>query len=319
MGGSKSAWNIVLGICVVALGTQALGEVRDDPPAPGDAPASAPAPAPAGGRFANAEELLQALETADKDLRTFTAKIQYTKVLPDIQGAGVHLRRGMIWFRSDPAPVSHNAEAGKPAPRPRRQFEVIFDTLVLDGKKREEKEQWVFDGEWLVEKQENIKQFIKRRVIKPGEDRDPLRIGEGPFPIPIGQRRADVLANFDAELVASLDGLPDNEALRALLADNYQLRLKPKAGTRQARDFRVIQMWYRPSDLMPVFASTTNTDDSRAEVFLLGQKRNVEIETGRFSVQPPPPDSGWVVQIDGELPPPVTTRPVQTPGTTIKP
>ena len=40
-------------------------------------------------------------------------------------------------------------------------------------------------GEWFVEKLGNDKQMFKRAIIAPGEKIDPLRIGEGPFPLPI--------------------------------------------------------------------------------------------------------------------------------------
>ena len=64
----------------------------------------------------------------------------------------------------------------------------------------------MFDGQWLIEKRPDKKQFVAREIAAPGEDFDPLSIKEGIMPIPIGQRAADVLERFDVEqFVADLD------------------------------------------------------------------------------------------------------------------
>jgi len=42
--------------------------------------------------------------------------------------------------------------------------------------------------------------FQKRQVVAPGESFDPLSI-DGPFPLPLGQKRETVLARFDVKLI----------------------------------------------------------------------------------------------------------------------
>lgn len=317
----KTSMIAVSGLLMVGVG---LGMTQ--PPPTHTTPPAGAAPA-----ITDADSLLAALENADKDLRSFESQIQYTKVATDLQGNDLHVRRGRLWFQSEcppapPAPAT-GPKADPPAQpsalvRPIRRFEVIFDQLIFDGRKRDDVEQWIFDGAWLVEKHPTDKQFIKRRILKPGEDKDPLRIGEGPFPIPIGQKKADVLRRFMPSLVDPLDGVTASESLKALLRDTWQLRLVPRDGTREARDFREVRMWYRTSDLIPVFAVATNTDGSRGEVFLINQVRNGPIGPERFRTDEPRVEDGWTVQVedfrDGAAPGDGSPS-RRMPGTTIKP
>ena len=90
---------------------------------------------------------------------------------------------------------------------------MTFDTLIVADRRESIGQHYAFDGQWVVEKTPADKQFTKRQVVPPGEDFDPLRIGEGPFPVPVGQRKADILDRFDAEI---LPATPAHELLRAL-------------------------------------------------------------------------------------------------------
>lgn len=311
-----------LGLCGLASAQPPQGTDPGQPAAPPAAPART-------GEIKTAGELLSALESADKDLRTFESLIQYTKVAADVQGNDVHVRRGRLWFQNDPPPATLPAppapaatDGGKgtpPAARARRRFEVIFDTLIFDGRKRDDVEEWVFDGVWLVERHPKEKQFIKRRILKPGEDKDPLRIGEGPFPIPVGQKKDDVLQRFDAKLVDSHDGMSANDDLKRLLAETWQLHLSPREGSAEARDFREVRMWYRRADLLPVFAVAYGVDGSRSEVFLLKQVKNGPMGPERFRTDEPPAADGWTVQIDSAPGEGGQAPSFRTPGTTIKP
>jgi hypothetical protein len=258
--------------------------------APAAAPAAPPAPLPAPKL--GVDELLTKLETADKDLRTLTASIQYVKVFPDAQGGDKHTRRGTISFM--------NLDPGLATGKPRRMFAVTFNELIIDTTRRVEPRSFVFDGSWLVERDDVAKQFFTRRVVAPGSDADPMRIGEGPLPLPIGQRRADITGRFDVATVSPLENVPQGEQfakLRELLADTHQLKLLPKAGTPGARDYREIRLWYRTSDLIPVFAQSTTADGSKHEVFLLNTKRNEALTTETFSTAEPKKSDGWTVDV----------------------
>lgn len=247
-------------------------------------------PVRAQSEFANAEALLRALETADEDLRAFRADIRYVKTF-EIAGEP-QVREGALYYRSEPG-----AE-GEPDDR---RFAVEFDSLRVGRRLESISEVYTFDGQWLVERNREEKSIIKRRVVPPGETFDPLRIGEGPMPIPIGQRADEVLARYDATLVDAQDGLVD-EDLRKYVRGSWQLKLVPKPEYADRDDFTEIRLWYdADSDgrLLPR-ASRTVTPIGDVAVVLI-KSRTVRLND---RVRFPPdvfdvtlPDRGWDVQI----------------------
>lgn len=239
--------------------------------------------------FADADALLTALETADANLSLLTAQIQYTR---DFAIAGdTQVRTGSLWF----------VDSTKKGEKTRqRSFAIRFDSLVV-GTREEKREQfYTFDGEWLVEKFPGEKRMIKRQVVRPGEKFDPLKIGEGPLPIPIGQKRADILARYDATLLPADDGFDEMPLERAkqLTAFTHgcvQLLLEPRADLGGRDPFKAIRLWYKPTEgkggkrLLPRLAHTINTADDESTVMLLGIKVNDEakLESGVFDTSTP--------------------------------
>jgi hypothetical protein len=275
------------------------------------APAAPPATAPAqpAASITNADELLAALETADKDLTTFESDIVYTKTPNELVGGSPEVRKGKLWFLSRPAPPEPAAPSASPTPTPptppsstdasstppanQRLFHVEFTTLELDGARRDDRQIWIFDGSWLTEKNFETRLVHRRQVVKPGEKADPLALGEGPLPIPIGQKREKITSRFDPTLAPSTDGAP--KEAEQLLGETYQLVLKPKRGTQEARDYREVRIWYRKSDLLPRLARATHKDGSVTEILLAGMKVNKDFADTVFDTTTP---KGWNEQID---------------------
>ena len=234
-----------------------------------------------------ADDLLSALEQAGKDLHTLQADMRDTKKEGEIGGGDEQVREGRLMFISEPG--APNPAKGASAARGRRMFQVDFTSTTVDNVRHAEEQTFIFDGEWFVEKSPSQKQIIKRQVVPTGEAIDPLAIGEGPFPIPIGQKRSAILERFDAELV------PPEQAFTApkkpeWLKDTYQLKLTPKRGTDEARQFREVRIWYRKDDLLPRIARTSDKDDSTREVFLTSTKLNEPLPPGAFDTTTP---AGW--------------------------
>jgi len=278
----------------------------------------APAPAPQPGAdkaatariFKDANELLTALETADKDLRSLTAEIRYKKIFAQVQGGDSQIREGKLTFVITPAQAAVPAQkAGadgkggtdaKAAVPARRGFSVYFDSLVAGKQKRDEKRQFVFDGEWYAERDFANKQFTKRRIVAPGQQGDPLKIGEGPFPVPIGQAKADILNRFSAELVPFADGLDDAAAGRAFMQGTYQLKLTPREKSPEARNFKVLRLWYRQEDLLPRMALSLAPDDTATEILLINHARNMTADQNALNVDGPT-EPGWVINVQSEI------------------
>lgn len=246
--------------------------------------------------YSTADQLLTALETADQDLRALQAKIRYTR---DFAIAGdTQVRTGTLWFED----VGGRAAAN--APRKRR-FAIQFDTLAFGNREENKKQIYNFDGEWLVERFEDEKRMVKRQVVRPGENFDPLKIGEGPLPIPIGQKKAEILARYDATLLPPDDGFDEMPAarmkeLQEMSKDCVQLMLTPRADT---DDFKEIRLWYRPqpgSDgkpgrLLPRIAKTLNRADDISVVQLLKVEINDKVDIDPKVFDTRTPASGWDV------------------------
>ena len=242
-----------------------LTPARAQPPAPGDV-----------------GELLAAIEHADEGVESIQASVQYDRRL-ELQDDRI-LRRGTLYFITE-------GDA--------RKFAVRFDKRYVDGVERAEDEMLIFDGRWMVEKREEAKQFIRREIAREGADFDPLRLGEGPFPIPIGQRAQDIRARYDATMPGRADGL-DRDIERTHLVDHvrdaFQLKLVPH--DLENADLVEIRLWYRFQDdrLVPRLARTVDPRGDVTYVQLINIRVNEPVPSDALSVDPPSEDKGWSIQ-----------------------
>lgn len=242
-----------------------------------------------GDAIEDADDLLVALETADADIRTFRADVIYTRIFA--LAGDEQTRQGTLWFET-----LDRGGNGVPASR---RFAVDFQSLRVGSRVDKEPKTYIFDGEWLVEKLPNDKQFIKRQVVPPGERFDPLKIGEGPFPVPVGQRRADVLAAYEATLLDASEGL-DNGTLRSFVSQaggTHQVLLKPRVMPSDGDELAEIRVWYRKSDLLPRMARTINVAGDESVVQLMNPKKNPgNLPDKVFDTTPP--QKGWDVRVE---------------------
>lgn len=280
-------------------------DVQTTPPVPMEIKVKGAEGAKVEGDTAGAEGLLGALEKADESLRTLTADVMYDKRF-DI-GGDRQVRWGKLYF-------SDNKGAGDARVR---KFAVNFERLRIGERLENEPKVYIFDGQWLVEKLPTQKQFIKRQIVGDGQKFDPLKIGEGPMPIPIGQRKDETLARFTAVLLAAEDGLtaPEGEddapfkLLREHVSGTQQIRLVPKPGTEEARDFREVRLWYKRVEkaegsggagYLPILARTVSRAEDISLVRLTNVSMNGEIDAKVLDTTPPGDD--WRVDIRARSP-----------------
>src|SRR6185295_13773023 len=93
---------------------------------------------------------------------------------------------------------------------------------------------------------------VTRTVLQPGEKMNLLKLGEGPFPLPIGQKKEDVYRLFDVKQIAPNPKDPP---------DSIHLQLKPKPGTAFARRFGMIDVWVDRKTHFPAKIRTEGTDE----------------------------------------------------------
>lgn len=261
--------------------------------------------------FATADALLAALEKADEKLETLTADVRYEKTF-ELQGDR-QVRTGKLYFV--------NGEKGTTGGKGRK-FAVSFEKLQVGEVVREEPKVYIFDGQWLVEKlpKEKPPLFIKRQVVAPGQTADPLRIGEGPFPLPIGQKAAEIKERYEVELLPAGAGLEpgkdDDEEQKATLANlgkfvagGAHVKLTPKARFAEDEDFTRIDLWYRRDKagmLLPRMARTVDKAKNQSVVQLINVQVQREGEAANTAARVPPEaldtaeparGSGWEVQV----------------------
>lgn len=199
-----------------------------------------------------ASDLLLALETTDKNIRALISTIRYAKTFT-IAGDR-QVRSGKLYYVA-PDPANAEDQAG-------RRFAIYFDKKLVGQRQENDLKVYIFDGQWLVEKDPVGKFIKKRQVVPPGQTFDPLRIGEGPLPIPIGQKREEILRRFTATLVPAEEGLDKASLIRFVNhgAGTYQLKLVPRPHTAQADQFDEIRLWYARDKLLPVLSRTINPE-----------------------------------------------------------
>lgn len=220
--------------------------------------------------------LLDALERADKGLENFSARVRYEKIKGLVGDAQV--REGTLWFRVEP-------EANV------RQFSVNFERLRIGNAVEEEIREFVFDGRWLVERIPGERQFLKREVVRPGEDFDPMSL-EGPFPIPVGQKKFDILRRFNAELIPPSEDDPAH--LRRGDASYHHLYLVPKQ-MGDDEDIEEAHFWYDAETLLPAEAIIVFTDGDETNVRLVRREKDVEMDDALFDTTTPA--TGWKVEV----------------------
>jgi outer membrane lipoprotein-sorting protein len=252
------------------------------------------------GEPANVDELLEALETADKGIQTFQSGIMYDRQFL-LQGDR-HVRYGDLVFRVEPGATSG---------RVRRTFAIHFTSLYIDDEVRDDKSTWAFDGEWIIEMRPRDKSFVKRRISTPEDPVDPLGLGESPVPFPIGQRKAAIQQRYTATMPKPADGLelaPDDakddpEAaaesgkLIEFVQGTYQLRLVPRPDYADDEEFREIRLWYAKETFVPRMARVINRQGDVSVVKMISIKINQPLPKGAISTEPPT-EPGWDIQID---------------------
>ncbi len=239
--------------------------------------------------FSTHTELLDALEKAESGLATLSAEV--TRVKLSAIGGEDQIWRGKLHYVID--------QPATPTTPAKRRFAVRFDSLQIGSRVHERVQEYIFDGRVLIERLPDEKLQTERVIVGPGEDFDPMAVGEGRLPIPIGQRASDIEARYELTLLpADADLDPDADAtLIELTRDAYQLRLIPKTEFAREESFAQIRLWYDKATLLPVLSRTQGHLEEEQETILL--RNPVKNEPGGVAAKilDPRAPEGWRVQV----------------------
>src|SRR5258706_2761606 len=132
------------------------------------------------------EDILDALHARGQGLKDFTADVSLAT--SDALGGADTKLIGKVWYQS----------LGEGNSRLR----IIFDQKLFGAKAQpNSKVEYMLDKGWLVDRDYKRKIEVQRQVLKPGEKANLLKLGEGPFPLPIGQPKEEVLKMFEVKKV----------------------------------------------------------------------------------------------------------------------
>ena len=211
-------------------------------------------------QFQSTDAMLSALEKAGDTIRSLRANVIYDRV--DAVSENRERRTGQIVLTQDSQQLKS------------RTLAIMFDQFIdASGHASPQTQRFVFHGGWLFEFDDARHQLIARELVPPGEQLDPLRIGEGPVPIPIGQKKDEVLSRFEVQLAP----LPEQPLLKRLV--NIQgLVMRPKLNAGVDPDLAEINVWYDLGTLMPVAVAATTKGGDQKILLLTKLELNKELD-----------------------------------------
>ena len=223
---------------------------------------------------------------ADPPAEAAAADDDVTRILDDVDAQSAPLRDFSAGLRLDSLDglseeteqrfgrVFYTTDQAEPVPV-RRAAVVLERSMDVDGRVRERLEHYVYANGVLSDYDHEARKLTRRQLVQDGELRDPLRLGEGPIPIPIGQRKADILKSF------TVHPAPDPPA--GLVKDPSTvegLHLVPRPGTLLAEKDRLtfIDLWIDRKTKVPVAVAMQEADGDRISARFFKPRLNAGID-----------------------------------------
>jgi hypothetical protein len=227
---------------ILAISCAHAADAPSASPAPsGSTTQSSPSSQPATNPAASGKTLdqwLDALHDVGADLKAFTAHVSLTDY--DVASNVASTRTGAIHYR-----VKDGAG----------QIHISFvDRQVDKIKYNDEKKDYLLVDNRLTERDFSAHKDIYRKIGEAGKKTNLLRLGEGPFPLPIGQDRADVLRLFDAKLMPPAKDDPEN---------TVHIQLIPRQDNHQFGDkYASLEVWVDQTTHFPRKMTAVERDDA---------------------------------------------------------
>ena len=206
--------------------------------------------------------VLDALDRRGQNLNSLSADVKWTETDPAL--AVSFTRGGKFWLENRPDGSS--------------RAHALFTRREDGNRVKEEKIEYLLDGPKLIDRNYQRKTQVTRIVLRPGEKMNLLKLGEGPFPLPIGQKREDVYKSFDATKAdPSKDDPPGT----------VHVRLVPKPGTSLANKFKTIDVWVNLEQQLPQRITTLSKNETTEQTTELSNLRlNAGVNDADFQLQP---------------------------------
>ncbi len=244
---------------------------------PASAPTTAPTTRPTTRPVADqaAIKILNDLEAAGEKYKTIKADIVFREVDRMLGESKQHTG----W-------VAYQKSSGKSP----TMFRITFETLKLgNGPVGKSKVDYAFDGKFFTVAKHGVKDMMRKQIAAEGEDIQPLKLGTGPFPIPFGQKAADVLERFEVTTRPAKKTDPKN---------TRYLKLVPRRKYRKDISFKRAEMWIDAKTQLPVKLVSRDKKKLITTVTFNKLQTNVKIDAKKMFHIPRP--AGWTYKIEGK-------------------
>ncbi|MEA2708704.1 MAG: hypothetical protein QOF78_1305 [Phycisphaerales bacterium] len=227
---------------------------------------SAPAPAAAAPATLSPDsaldDILDALDRRGKELNDFTANV--TLADTDTAVGNETKLTGRILMQ----------RLGQDDARLR----VAFNRKEVNEKVTNDRQEFMLSGGTLTERNYVDATEIRRQVLQPGQKMNLLKLGEGPFPLPLGQDKADVHKMFEVKKFPPAADDP---------AGSIHVQLAPKKGSQFETRFSTIDFWVDPQSRMPVRIVTLDPNGTTQRTTELKEiKVNANLADKDFVLEP---------------------------------
>ncbi len=267
---------LLLSAIMICLSCPAFGQ--DDPNATTPTAPEPAVTAPADPINPELNTLLDKIEKRSGELKSFEADMLFKQeqLLVD----SVKIRNGKLYYQANPEAV---------------YFRVHFaDLLEMDLEEEEEKpepvkfnEDFAFDGRWLTRRNELFKSIQKYEISKEPANKETFRLGKGPFPLPFALTKADILKEFEVQLLPADPNDP---------AKTSHLKLKPKKDSSLAEKYLVLDFWVSAEEMEPRQIRYASPDDEITTVTWSKIKTDKTISKKNFELEAP--DKDWEVEVN---------------------
>lgn len=164
------------------------------------------------------DQILTRLEARKvSDLRS---KVRWSLYYPIDESE--QLKHGQVWYKDLP-----------PVPK----FKVRFERRIVENRSTSLEEAHLFDGRWYTHIDDNTRTLTRTEMRREGDEYNPYRLGEGSFPLPFGQRKDDILREFEPTLA------PPPRAGDPAPPGTDVLRLTPRPTSPMRDEYRYVDLW----------------------------------------------------------------------------
>lgn len=154
--------------------------------------------------------------------------------------------------------------------QPNPHFLIRFDKTEVDGILGQ-KEWYLFDGRWLYQALERIRQVTSQEIARPGEKIDLFDLERAPFPLPFGQKKDTILRHFTVTLVPPKPSDP---------SDTDHLVCIPKTDGAMFRKYDKLELFVHRKVHLPSRIVVTKADGYEISTADFPDLSNNSINTG---------------------------------------